>query len=256
MVDAILFDLGDTIINFGIGRKEAEVFFKRGARLSYDHLAAHGRALPAYEHYFKTHYRLMQRAYIWSKITKRDFNYEDVLARVAKALKIPLNSAELREVAWRWYLPIADSSDIDPGVHAMLETLRAAGTKMALVSNTLVPGYCMDRHLDSTGLLPFFPVRIYSSHTRFRKPHPRIFEIALEALGVKADKAIFVGDLLKADIGGGRRMGMRTVWKPARSARASSPKPRHTPTHTIARITQLPDILPHMGWHAGLVEAV
>ena len=32
MIDAVLFDLGDTIINFGVGRREAELLFREGAR--------------------------------------------------------------------------------------------------------------------------------------------------------------------------------------------------------------------------------
>ena len=40
MIDAVLFDLGDTIINFGVGRREAEFLFRQGAKLTYDYLAA------------------------------------------------------------------------------------------------------------------------------------------------------------------------------------------------------------------------
>ena len=32
MIDAVLFDLGDTIIDFGVGRREAEVLFRQGAK--------------------------------------------------------------------------------------------------------------------------------------------------------------------------------------------------------------------------------
>ena len=248
MVEAILFDLGDTLINFGIGRKEAEVMFKRGARLSYDYLFARGRAVGTYGNYFAAHYRTMHRAYFWSKVCGRDFNYENVLRRVAVSLHIPLSPAELREVAWHWYAPIAESADIEPGLHTMLVNLRKAGTKMAIISNTLVPGYCMDRHLDAAELLHFFPVRIYSSQTRFRKPHRRIFEIALEALGVPAERSIFVGDLLHADIKGGRRMGMKTVWKPGRKGPDGNPIARLKPDHTIGKITDLPAALRQMGW--------
>jgi HAD superfamily hydrolase (TIGR01450 family) len=44
------------------------------------------------------------------------------------------------------------------------------------------------------------------------KPHPPIFEIALERLGCRAPEAAMVGDSLAADVAGGRAAGMVTVW--------------------------------------------
>jgi putative hydrolase of the HAD superfamily len=171
---------------------------------------------------------------------------------VARRLKLHVSEHELHELAWLWYQPILKDSHIDAGVRGMLETLRKAGTKLAIVSNTVVPGHCLDRHLEEAGLLEFFPIRIYSSDTRYRKPHPRIFRIALDKVGVKPDRTVFVGDLLQTDIRGARRSGMKTIWKPARhSAHAHSPHPhpgRHKPDVIIRRITQLPEVLPQVGW--------
>ena len=45
------------------------------------------------------------------------------------------------------------------------------------------------------------------------KPHPAPFLRALEALGVGARDAVFVGDDLGADIRGAKALGMTTVWK-------------------------------------------
>ena len=43
------------------------------------------------------------------------------------------------------------------------------------------------------------------------KPHPSIFERALEALGVRAAETAMVGDSYEDDIEGARRLGMRAV---------------------------------------------
>jgi HAD superfamily hydrolase (TIGR01662 family) len=266
MIDAVLFDLGDTIIDFGVGRREAEILFKQGARLTYDYLDAQGTPVPPFEHYFRVHYRQMQRAYAWSKLTRRDFNYGDLLARAARKLKLPVTPGDLIHLAWLWYKPISDVSHIDPGILHMLVQLRAAGTRLAIVSNTFVPGHCLDRHLREEGLLEFFPVRIYSSNVRYRKPHPRIFEMALEQIGVTPDRALFIGDLLKTDIRGAKRAGMRTIWKPARAANGVGgvhalhepvhlpqdtflrPRRLHAPDFIIPKVTQLPEILHQCGW--------
>ncbi len=250
MIDAVLFDLGDTIIDFGIGRREVELLFRQGARLSYQDLRArHHPDLPPFDRYFATHYRVMQRAYIWSKLSGRDFSYETVLERAAAKLELNFTPADLQRLARVWYHPINLASNIDEGVGPMLEQLHAAGTKLGIVSNTLVPPHCLDQHLAEAGLLDYFPVRVYSSEVRYRKPHPRIFEMALELIGVPAHRTLFVGDLLKADIAGAKKAGMHTIWKPARrNGRFPLTPRRHHADFIINKVTHLTDILPHFGW--------
>jgi len=250
MIDAVLFDLGDTIIDFGIGRREAEVLFRQGARLSYQDLSTRNHPnLPPFDRYFKVHYRTMQRAYIWSKLSRRDFSYESVLVRSAAKLDMPLTQDDVKRLCHLWYHPISLASNIDAGVGPMLLHLQESGVKMGIVSNTLVPSHCLDQHLSDAGLLHFFPVRVYSSHVRYRKPHPRIFEMALELIGAPASRTLFIGDLLKADIAGAKKAGMHTIWKPARTnGRFPLTPRRHHADLIIPKVTHLPQALPHFGW--------
>ena len=115
-----------------------------------------------------------------------------------------------------------------------------AGLKLAVVSNTFVPGVVLDRHLRDTGLLDFFAARIYSCDVRYRKPHPTIFRKALEALGIGPDEAMFVGDSLVADIKGAARLGMITVLKDPLNVYRPG---RIQPTHSIQSLRQLPQIV-------------
>jgi putative hydrolase of the HAD superfamily len=50
-----------------------------------------------------------------------------------------------------------------------------------------------------------------SSPVGFEKPHPRIFEWALERAGVPADTVIHVGDHLDADVRGAEAVGIAGV---------------------------------------------
>jgi putative hydrolase of the HAD superfamily len=43
------------------------------------------------------------------------------------------------------------------------------------------------------------------------KPHPTIFQAALEELGVEAPGAAMVGDSLEEDVEGARALGMRAI---------------------------------------------
>jgi putative hydrolase of the HAD superfamily len=109
--------------------------------------------------------------------------------------------------------------------------LRDAGIKLALVHNTGQQGEIIDRHLELEGLLDFFPTRIYSSDVSYRKPDRRIFQFALNELGIRAPEAIYVGDSTKTDVAGARQAGMASVLlQRSGTGRAD---------HTISSLSQL-----------------
>lgn len=251
MVQAILFDLGETLVNFGVGRAEAEGVFRQGARDTYNYLRTAGFELPDFQRYFKTHYRLMQRRYIWSKISGRDFSYMEVVRDAGRKLGLKLDIVTQRELAWHWYGPVRRGATFEHGLHCLIERLALSGVKLGIVSNTLVPGFCFDRHLQQLGLLQYFPVRVYSSDVRYRKPHARIFEIAAERIAVDPVFTVFVGDLIKTDIVGAKAMGMKTIWKTSATTRVV-PTANARPDDMIYQLSQLPDVLPRFGWRSGL----
>jgi putative hydrolase of the HAD superfamily len=124
-----------------------------------------------------------------------------------------------------------------------LQTLRQRGLKLGLVSNTFVPPATHDRHLREAGLIDYLPVRVYSSAVRFRKPHPKIFQIALQRLGTQPQETLFVGDMIKADIQGARRLGMATVLRQGRGAMNN-----HQPAadYAVCRISELLEVVPDL----------
>src|SRR5437667_1791606 len=209
MLKAILFDLGDTLFDFE-PMNRAEVFQVAG-RKTYDFLASQGHALPPFKRYYKSHVWAVRWAYACSVIRRREFNVFDLLTKLCVRMQLQLDDATLRELAWQWYSPLTSHTHVAPDVIPTLTTLRDRGLKLALVSNTFIPGFVLDRHLQMHDLLEFFPIRVYSSAVGVCKPHPRIFEEALRQVGVDACDALFVGDIVRKDIVGAQRVGMRAV---------------------------------------------
>ena len=240
MVKAILFDLADTLLQFD--HLDHRALFVLGAKNTYRHLHTLDVPLPEFEVYTRVHFRAFRRKYIWSNIRQRDFNVNDVICRVLSKLEIPVPEEDIPALVWRWYKPVVRRATVEEGTHAMLREFQRQGVKLAIVSNTCAPDYCLDRHLEREKLLEFFSTRVYSSNTIYRKPHPVIFRVALEQLGIAAEHAVFVGDTLGADIKGARRAGMTTVWKPAARTK-STRKRRVRPDHEIEKITDLADIV-------------
>lgn len=95
--------------------------------------------------------------------------------------------------------------------HALLEALRKRGLKLAVVSNVGTPGRLVRELLDAQGLTERVDAVVLSCEVGKRKPHPAIFERALEELGVEAGETLHVGDRLYHDVGGAAALGMTTV---------------------------------------------
>jgi len=64
----------------------------------------------------------------------------------------------------------------------------------------------------NAGIRPLFGAIIDSARVGATKPDPRIFQCALDALGVAPADAVFVGDSPTRDMAGARAIGMRHIW--------------------------------------------
>jgi len=94
--------------------------------------------------------------------------------------------------------------------HALLELLRSRGLRLGIVSNAFDPPALLHSDLERLGVAERVDAAVFASDVGWRKPHPAIFERALELLGVSAERTLFVGDSLRVDLGGAASLGMRT----------------------------------------------
>jgi putative hydrolase of the HAD superfamily len=91
---------------------------------------------------------------------------------------------------------------------------------------------------DEAGLTPSTTVTVDSTLVGCKKPDPRIFQAALDALRASPAEAVFVGDSLRRDMAGARGMGMRHVWLRATDA-AGNGGPCCPEDQVIARLADL-----------------
>ena len=242
MLRAILFDLGDTLIDFE--PMDTRAVFRAGAISSYEFFQQRGIFLPPFKSYCSNQFRAVRWAYLMAKLRRREFNGLHLLRSFCTSLGAHLDEPTLLDLAWLWYAPLTGHSSIEPDLAATLSHLRRNGLKLGLVSNTFVAGAIHDRHLHELGLLDLLPIRVYSSDVGFRKPDRRIFQAALDRLGVLASETLFVGDLVKTDIVGARRLGMTTAlkqpWGISRSHRLAD--------FVIRQVSDLPDVLDSLQW--------
>jgi putative hydrolase of the HAD superfamily len=94
--------------------------------------------------------------------------------------------------------------DVTPALRRLAED----GYKVGLISNSHRSLASFQQHFDLHGLIT---AAISSSEHGYLKPHPSIFEAALKLVGVEAGESVMVGDSLRHDIDGARRVGMHGV---------------------------------------------
>lgn len=99
-------------------------------------------------------------------------------------------------------------SSVTPATREALSELSQLGLRMAVVSNS---DGTAEAGVKELGLRDYFEVVIDSAVVGYEKPDPRIFQTALNALGVEANRTIYVGDLYSVDVLGARAAAIHPV---------------------------------------------
>ena len=108
------------------------------------------------------------------------------------------------------YITFSDPSNYGAydDVRGTMDALNDRGIRMGLISNFEV---WLEDLLDDLGLLDFLEVRVISGKEAYEKPHPRIYELALERGGLAPQHTLHVGDSPISDYDGAREAGMRAI---------------------------------------------
>jgi putative hydrolase of the HAD superfamily len=202
---AVLFDFGGTLDADGLPWKERvyRLFFDEGALVTRDRFdpafyAADDAlvgALPA-----TTSYRV---------------TVERLAAGVAAALE--LADRDIAERVARRFL--SDSLQTLDRNTPLLRGL-SRRYRLGIVSNFYGN---LAQVCDDAGIRSLFGVLVDSAEVGCTKPAPRIFQHALDALGVSAAESTFVGDSLPRDMAGARGVGMCHIWLVGAEPSGASP---------------------------------
>ena len=156
---------------------------------------------------FREHYEPM----FWQPGTLEEIEYPGLVRELLGHFGIELSDEELGRFLEAEHAAWEPARILGSTTHALLESLRSRGLRLGLVSNAFDPGWLLHRDLDQMGIAERIDFAVFSSEVGKRKPHPAIFERALEALEVAPAEAMFVGDRLYEDVRGAGELGMTTV---------------------------------------------
>jgi FMN phosphatase YigB (HAD superfamily) len=143
-------------------------------------------------------------------------------------------------------------AELVPGMAAALRQFKGQGQRLALVADARpnTPPNVLRQH----GLYDCFEAFAVSEVVGASKPDPRIFGVALEALGVTANdygRVVMVGNNLERDIAGANRLGFISVFFHVNERRRTRPLTEaETPRYTVTGAPELVALIERLDRHA------
>jgi putative hydrolase of the HAD superfamily len=102
------------------------------------------------------------------------------------------------------------SGELRPEMVTAIRRIRERGLRLALLTNNFVSADAQPARPELAEVMALFDVVVESSRVGVRKPAPRFYALALDELGVEAERAVFLDDL-GVNLKPARALGMRTI---------------------------------------------
>lgn len=208
LVRGVIFDFSDTLASL---TRPLDALMTEGARAAEQYMRSVGMTLP--DDFYTKIVEARRFAEEKSAEEQEEHLADDAMSFLLQFFGYPasrLDPTVLQRAVDLFYAPEMTAWKLRPAVHATLETLRAAGYKLALLTN-----YNCDRvfqrTVDYLQLRPYFDLCLSSASVEYRKPDARFLQIALDHWDFLPYEVVVVGDSLLEDIRGGIQLGAQTI---------------------------------------------
>jgi FMN phosphatase YigB (HAD superfamily) len=140
-------------------------------------------------------------------------------------------------------VPLDLVGSLVPGTPEALRWCKASGLEVVLVTNTLSRGdEEVWRDWERFGLADAIDHVVSSHSAGWQKPHEAIFRRALDLAASRPEESVMVGDRLRQDVWGAKRLGLRAVWRRPVGG-APQDEVDVAPDAAVDDLTELPDVL-------------
>jgi len=215
MVSAVLLDLGDTLWHFPNMPPPEVIRAETITRIS-RLLRRWGYKVEGQRRFLARDIRLAIEAATEEAFRGdlRSPDYPEICRQVAARHGLDISREQAEELWDTWNLGGKFlGRQLFPDVIPTLQALKARGVRLGAVTNRGWAGPRFWQEVEDLGLRPFFETVVVSCIVGYLKPHPRIFQIALEEMGLAPHEVAMVGDSLRADVAGAKALGMVAVWR-------------------------------------------
>ena len=245
-IRALLFDVNGTLVDIETDEHMEAAYRAISHFLSYQGILLHRWEVHAlYFQIMKEQFAATRETYpefdvvaVWRELLCRQATSYTHAIPAGKLQEMPLFLAELQRGICRKRLCLF------PQEQEVLSRLKER-YPMAVVSDAQ-SAYAVPE-LKSVGIFEYFDPIIISGDFGYRKPEARLFQHALERLGVPGDEAVFIGNDRYRDVFGAKQLGMKTVL--FASSPGMDPPQSAEPDYIIRQFAELPQALDFLANH-------
>jgi putative hydrolase of the HAD superfamily len=239
-VNAIVFDLGGTLIDYAGNHTSWPELEKPGLTAAYNLFFHSGTILPDLKQFIFAGFEILPQRWKLATSGIRNLTVASFLLEILDHLEVQHPDNDTLELTARTYekaicnsaSPIAEGKEV-------LAELKSRGYKLGLISNTM---FSREAHLDDMrrfGLDSYFDSMLFSAESNKWKPNIAPFSSILSDLKELPANSVFVGDDPAADIIGGKAAGMNVV-----HFLSSNRFPSVNGANPDATIHTLPELIP------------
>lgn len=243
LFEGVLFDLGNTLIPFtprdsmefvvrwytSSGLTEEEVPFRTFLELFRSVVKQERKRADETLWESSVEYRSQMIAAMLKKLTN---NGSDLFERLSSTHSDSFSACLNMRSSSRYVLNILRSA----------RTLDGSELKVGLISNAM-DGRAIRSFLEKEDLERYFDPLIISSEVGMTKPHPEIFEMALDEMDIRPERTVYVGDRYRTDILGSMDVRMKAVYTREYHTDGEPPEGVEINTPTITNILDLLPLL-------------
>lgn len=227
---AVVFDVSDTLIEYT--PNYASIYGERVRRLGFEVSREEAKAMSSAVNWAIG--EQSRKEQMGEPSLSADL-YQRLLDEAALSCVVDKNLCTKDLLANLAPIPVPDQQlSIIPDAISVLTKLKCK-YRLAIVSNHYA---WMKDHLRDCGLAPYFESIIISDLVGVAKPNPRIMEISLRELNLKAEQCLYVGDH-PYDVLCSKQAGMDCAWL----VKEYNTLPESIPYREDHRISSLTDLL-------------
>lgn len=242
MIEAVVFDLGGTLIEYAGEYAKWPDLEIPGMTAAHTTLFEQDIDVPELERFQEIGFELLPKRWRRAMLGEANLKLDSLLGEILETAGLPRPSTETLHAAARKYEAALCRGAVPlPGGPQVLAQLKAEGYRLGLISNTMFAGESHINDLERFGLAGYFETMLFSADAGKWKPTTAPFHHVLEELSVDPANAVYVGDDPAADVVGGRASGMKTIYFPSSQRFPSSNGVQ--PDATINHLKELPHVL-------------
>ena len=199
LITHVFFDLDHTLWDFE--RNSALTFEKIFGELKIDlNLPDFLTAYEGINHYYWKLYRE-------NKISQKELRHKRLI-ETFRVIDFAFDPSNIKSISDQYILNLSTFSNLFEGAISLLEKL-----KLKYQLHIITNGFEVVQHnkINNSGLSPYFKNIFTSEKVGYKKPHPIIFEYALDQANAFANNSMMIGDSLEADILGALNIGMQAI---------------------------------------------